>query len=90
MTFHQGVRPGITPKIKKSIRPPENVIPILTSNKCIVMKDKPANTQCTTNNIGATNKNENSSGSVIPVKKEVSAADPIIPATNFLCWGLAS
>ncbi len=30
------------------------------------------------------NKNENSSGSVIPVKKDVNAAEPKIPAANFL------
>ena len=40
------------------------------------MNDNPANTACTTNNTGATNKNVNSNGSVIPVKIVVNAAAP--------------
>ena len=39
--------------------------------------------------MGATNKNENSNGSVIPVKKEVKAADNIKPPTTFLRSGRA-
>ena len=39
-------------------------------NICIVLKYKPANKQCIANNAGATNKNENSIGAVIAVKKE--------------------
>ncbi len=64
--------------------------PILTPNNCIIAYDKPENKQCIANNTGATNKNANSIGSVIPVKKEVNAADAIIPATNFFFSGFAS
>ncbi|MNP70883.1 hypothetical protein D3C76_1671790 [compost metagenome] len=42
MARYQGVRFGMIPKIRKSMKPPENVIPILTFNICIVMKDRPA------------------------------------------------
>lgn len=35
------------------------------------------------NKTGATNKNINSIGSVIPVKKDVNAPENNIPATNF-------
>ena len=70
--------------------PPENVIPIFTFRICISMKEKPANIQWTANNIGATNKKENSIGSVIPVRNEVSAAEAIIPATAFFLAGFAA
>ena len=90
MTKYHGVLFGIIPNKVKSISPPENVIPILTFNICIIINDKPANTQCIPNNTGATNKNVNSIGSVIPVKNEVNAADAIIPATYFFFSGFAS
>ena len=40
--------------------------------------------------IGATNRNENSKGSVIPVRNEVRAAENSIPPTSFLLAGFAS
>ena len=42
-----------------------------------------------TYNTGATNRKENSIGSVIPVRKEVRAADNSRPATSFLFSGFA-
>ncbi|MNN89448.1 hypothetical protein D3C81_2072690 [compost metagenome] len=72
------------------MKPPEKVIPILTFRMCIVMKDRPANTACTANSSGATNRNENSSGSVIPVRKEVRAAEIIKLPTTRLFSGLDS
>lgn len=53
------------------------------------MNASPSKTACTTYRAGAINKNENSSGSVIPVKNEVKAADNINPPTTFLFSGLA-
>ncbi len=45
------------------------------------MNDNPQKIACTTNKIGATNKNVNSNGSVIPVKIVVNAAAPNKPPT---------
>ena len=53
------------------------------------MNDNPANTQCTTYNAGATNKNVNSNGSVIPVNKDVNAADTNKLPTIFFLLGAA-
>ena len=41
------------------------------------------------NNNGAKNKNENSTGSVTPVKKDVTAIEVKMPATAFLFCGFA-
>ena len=49
----------------------------------------PANTTCTANKIGATNKNENSTGSVIPVNIDVRAAENSKPPTCFFFSGFA-
>ncbi|KAJ3619878.1 hypothetical protein Zmor_008720 [Zophobas morio] len=52
--------------------------------------DNPAIPAWNTHNRGATNKNENNIGSVIPVKNEVAAADPMIPAVRALFSFLAN
>ena len=54
------------------------------------MNDNPANTQCTAYNAGATNKNVNSNGSVIPVKNDVKAAVANNEPTIFFLLGLAA
>ena len=81
--------PWSIPNKNKSIRPPENVIPTPTFNICINIYAAPANTQWIAYNTGATNKNVNSSGSVIPVNIEVNAADNNKPPTAFLFSGFA-
>ena len=56
---------------------------------CISIYATPANTQCIAYKSGATNKNVNSIGSVIPVTAEVKAADNKSPPTTFLFPGFA-
>ncbi len=73
-----------------SINPPENVMPTPTFKMCISIYANPANIQCTAYKSGATNKNVNSSGSVIPVIMEVSAADAKSPATASFFSGFAT
>ena len=72
---------GIQLSAKKSINP----LPKLptTPNPYIVADIAAPNTACATNNAGAANKNVNSIGSVIPVKKPVNAAGSNRPATTF-------
>ena len=55
----------------------------------INMNDKPANKQWTPYSAGATNKNVNSIGSVIPVKAAVNAADANNDPTTFFLLGAA-
>jgi hypothetical protein len=47
------------------------------------MNEVAANKQCIPYRTGATNRNANSIGSVIPVKKDVSAAEKRIPPAIF-------
>ena len=49
----------------------------------------PASTTCTANRTGATNRNENSRGSVIPVNIHVSAAERSSPPAAFFFSGFA-
>ena len=79
---------GSNPNSEKSINPPEKVIPINTLNISINMNDRPASIQWTPYNTGATNKNVNSNGSVIPVKNEVTPAASKSEPTTFLLVGL--
>ena len=74
-------------RAKKSINP----LPKLptTPNWYIVADINAPNTAWVANNIGAANKNVNSIGSVIPVKKPVSAAGINNPATTFFLLSLA-
>ena len=78
---------GIQLSAKKSINP----LPKLptTPNPYIVADIAAPNTACATNSIGAANKNVNSIGSVIPVKKPVNAAGSNSPATTFFFLSLA-
>lgn len=74
---------GSNPNKVKSINPPEKVIPTNTWSISIRKNDNPASTQWTAYKTGATNKNVNSKGSVIPVKNEVIAADAKSEPTTF-------
>ena len=50
---------------------------------------RPSNSACTTYSAGAINRNENSIGSVMPVRNEVSAADSSSPPTRLRFSGRA-
>ena len=68
--------PARIPNRNRSRNPPENVSPTAMFNICSdhigsTCQDTPD----TANRIGATNRKENSSGSVIPVSMDVSAAE---------------
>ena len=56
---------------------------------CISIYAAPANTECIKYNTGATNKNVNSIGSVIPVNIAVNAADNNNPPATLRFSGLA-
>ena len=56
----------------------------------MITNDKPSKIAWIKNKIGDKNKNENSSGSVIPVKNEVKAPDANKPATSFFLSGRAA
>ena len=73
----------------KSINPQEKVVPIAISSILISANEIPAKIQWTTNTKGATNKNVNSIGSVIPVRKLVKAAESNNPPTIFFLFGFA-
>ena len=75
MTQYQCEPGWKTPQIKKSIKPPP-VLPIMTCRTLININEIPPITAWNTNNAGATNKNANSIGSVIPDTKD--AATPAI------------
>ena len=77
------------PKINRSINPPENVSPTAIFNMCAIMYAEPASTTWTPNSNGATNRNENSKGSVIPVSIQVSAAESRSPPACFFFSGFA-
>ena len=61
-----------------------------TFNISIKKNAKPENTQCTAYKAGATNKNVNSNGSVIPVKNDVNAAVANNEPTTCFLFGLAA
>lgn len=50
----------------------------------------PVRTACATSSTGATNRNANSIGSVMPVTKEASAAESMMPPTAFRLPGRAA
>ena len=58
-------------------------------NMSAIINAKPSNIAWITYNTGAMNKKLNSSGSVIPVKNDVNAAESIKPPTTFFFSGLA-
>ena len=64
-------------------------MPTPTFRMCISMKDRPASTQCTAYMGSATKIKVNSSGSVMPVRKAVKAADSSRPPATFFFSGLA-
>ena len=64
-------------------------MPTPTFRMCINMKDRPASTQCTAYMGSATKIKVNSSGSVMPVRKAVKAADSSRPPAAFFFSGLA-
>ena len=64
-------------------------MPTPTFRMCISMKDRPASTQCTAYMGSATKIKVNSSGSVIPVRKAVRAAESSRPPETFFFSGLA-
>src|SRR5699024_524108 len=67
--------------------PAENPNPCLISSKYAVIIDNPVNIACTTYNSGDKNINENSIGSVTPVKNAVNAILPKNPPTAaFRCF----
>ena len=73
----------------KTINPSVNIIPPPTPKICIIIYAHPAKKQWIAYNAGATNKNVNSSGSVIPVNIEVNAAESNKPPTIFFFSGFA-
>ena len=56
---------------------------------CAIVNAGPSNSACTTYSAGAINRNENSIGSVMPVRNEVSAADSSSPPTRLRFSGRA-
>ena len=71
------------------MNPPLNVCPTVILNISAIINANPSKKAWIKYKTGATNKNENSNGSVIPVRNDVNAADNINPPTTFLCSGLA-
>lgn len=65
----------------------ENVILILIFNNCIIINDKLVNIVWIVNSIGVMNKNENLSGFVIFVKKDVKVVEFMILVIYFLFLG---
>ena len=81
-TIQYQLEPGWkTPHMKKSITPPP-VLPTITPSTDISMNDRPPINAWNTNSAGATNKNENSRGSVIPDTND-AATPAIIRALTF-------
>lgn len=72
---------------RKLIKLLENVILILIFKICIVINDRLVNIVWILNNIGVMNKNENLSGFVIFVKKDVNVVEFKIFVVNFLFFG---
>ena len=88
-TFQHGSRPGRMPNRKKSMKPPEKVRPICVPVMNMIMNDSPAMTAWMPNSHGAMKRKVNSIGSVMPVRNEVSAAEPRMPAAILGCAVLA-
>ena len=74
----------------KSTTPVPKEKPSLTYKKYIIAKDSPVYIQCIKYSSGEANRNENSTGSVIPVIIEVIAPDVISPSTSFFLSFLAA
>ena len=70
--------------------PPLKVKPLCEPRMFMTMKLRPVMAAWKTYSSGATNMNENSIGSVMPVRKEVRAALPMIPAMTLRRSGRAS
>ena len=64
-------------------------MPTPTFRMCMSMKDRPASTQCTAYMGSATKMKVNSSGSVMPVRKAVRAAESSRPPAAFFFSGFA-
>ncbi len=62
------------------MKPAEKPNPTQIPKPTVNAENRPAKTACNSNKIGAKKTNENSIGSVIPVKKLTPAAEPKIPA----------
>ena len=65
--------------------PAENENPRCISSKYAMASESPVSTAWMMYNGKATNMNANSSGSVTPVRKAVSAAADRMPTASFLC-----
>ena len=69
--------------------PWEKVNPMCMSKVYATNCADAASTACTTYSAGATNRNANSTGSVMPVRNEVSAAEIMMPPIFARCAGFA-
>ena len=74
---------------KKSTKPALKLNPAVHWKKAATNIEIPVKTACTTYNGHATNINENSKGSVTPVKNEANPAASINEAISFLRSGSA-
>src|SRR6266478_4985311 len=76
-------------KTRKSMPPCEKVKPMCMPSVLATNCVEAASAACTTYSTGATNRNANSIGSVMPVRNEVSAAEIMMPPTATRFCGLA-